>query len=253
MANLSLDLFRGLLLKFGGPLRSAVPNKTNRPLQIRLVLFLAVTAVAIIVGWQILKPSDVLPIYHPSQLDPRLVADEVKGRSGEHHVSDFNLIDQHGAHVNLSDVGERIIVADFFFTTCATICPKMTTQMGRVQAAFPKETPLMLLSHSVTPEMDSVPVLASYAELYKADYDRWRFLTGDRKQIYDLARGSYFAAVDEGDGGPDDFVHTENFVLVDPQRRIRGFYDGTKTVDVDRLIADIEKLLEELKDHTPDK
>ncbi|HQV50630.1 MAG TPA: SCO family protein [Flavobacteriales bacterium] len=228
-------------------------HQTNRSIGVRILLFLAVAAVAIIVGWQILKPSDVLPIYHPSQLDPRLVADDVKGRTGEHHISDFKLIDQHGAIVEFSDVKDNIIVADFFFTTCATICPKMTTQMGRVQAAFPKETPLMLLSHSVTPEMDSVPVLASYAELYKADYDRWRFLTGDRKQIYDLARGSYFAAVDEGDGGPDDFVHTENFVLVDPQRRIRGFYDGTKTVDVDRLIGDIEKLLDEVKDPLPEK
>ena len=93
--------------------------------------------------------------------------------------------------------------------------------------------------------MDSVPVLAAYAELHHADPERWRFLTGDRKQIYALARKSYFAAMDEGDGGPDDFVHTENFVLVDPQRRIRGFYDGTNTSDVDRLIGDIEKLLEE--------
>lgn len=212
---------------------------------------MVVAAIAITIGWQILKPSDVLPIYHPSQLDPRLVADDVKGRTGEHRISDFKLIDQHGALVDYSDVKDNIIVADFFFTTCATICPKMTTQMGRVQAAFPKEAPLMLLSHSVTPEMDSVPVLANYADLHQADYDRWRFLTGDRKQIYDLARGSYFAAVDEGDGGPDDFVHTENFVLVDPQRRIRGFYDGTKTVDVDRLISDIKKLLEELEKPIP--
>ncbi|MFZ1332148.1 MAG: SCO family protein [Flavobacteriales bacterium] len=226
-------------------------TSSNSSLLLRTIVFLVVAAIAITIGWQILKPSDVLPIYHPSQLDPRLVADDVKGRTGEHRISDFKLIDQHGALVDYSDVKDNIIVADFFFTTCATICPKMTTQMGRVQAAFPKEAPLMLLSHSVTPEMDSVPVLANYADLHQADYDRWRFLTGDRKQIYDLARGSYFAAVDEGDGGPDDFVHTENFVLVDPQRRIRGFYDGTKTVDVDRLISDIKKLLEELEKPIP--
>lgn len=221
-------------------------TSNNSSLLLRLTLFFAVAAVAIVIGWQFLKPSDILPIYHPSQLDPRLVADDVKKQIGEHRISDFNLIDQHGAHVDLSDVGERIIVADFFFTTCSTICPKMTTQMGRIQSTFPKSDPIMLLSHSVTPEMDSVPVLASYAELHAADYDRWRFLTGDRKQIYDLARRSYFAAMDEGDGGPDDFVHTENFVLVDPLRRIRGFYDGTKTTDVDRLIGDIKKLLGEL-------
>jgi protein SCO1/2 len=114
-----------------------------------------------------------------------------------------------------------------------------------VQEAFRTEERLMLLSHSVTPEMDSVPVLAAYAQLHGADPQRWRLLTGDRKQIYALARKSYFAALDEGDGGPDDFVHTENFVLVDPQRRLRGFYDGTSATDVDRLIGDIHKLLEE--------
>jgi protein SCO1/2 len=97
----------------------------------------------------------------------------------------------------------------------------------------------------VTPEIDSVPVLAAYAQLHGADPRRWRLLTGDRKQIYHLARRSYFAALDEGDGGPDDFVHTENFVLVDPQRRIRGFYDGTQPSDVDRLLGDIRKLLDE--------
>ena len=103
----------------------------------------------------------------------------------------------------------------------------------------------MILSHSVTPEMDSIPVLADYAALHRADPERWHFLTGDRKQIYALARRSYFACLDEGDGGPQDFVHTENFVLVDAQRRIRGFYDGTNPTDVDRLIGDIGKLLSE--------
>jgi protein SCO1/2 len=93
--------------------------------------------------------------------------------------------------------------------------------------------------------MDSVPVLAAYADKHNADPERWRFLTGERAQIYALARKSYFAVLDEGDGGPDDFVHTENFVLVDPQRRLRGFYDGTSTKDVDRLISDIATLLEE--------
>ena len=140
------------------------------------------------------------------------------------------------------------IVADFFFTTCATICPKMTTQMERVQEAYKTDDRIVLLSHSVTPEMDSIPVLADYAALHNADPARWHFLTGDRKQIYSLARRSYFACQDEGDGGPDDFVHTENFVLVDPQRRIRGFYDGTNAGEVDQLISDIGKLLAESED-----
>jgi protein SCO1/2 len=212
---------------------------------LRLILFVGIVLVATVIGYFIIRPSDKLPIYHPAQLDQRLVDPSLKGAKGEHHISDFHLTDQFGGNFTLNDVGHRIIVADFFFTTCATICPKMTTQMERVQEAYKDDPRLLLLSHSVTPEMDSVPVLAAYAELHHADPDRWRFLTGDRKQIYALARKSYFAAMDEGDGGPDDFVHTENFVLVDPQRRIRGFYDGTNATDVDRLIGDIGKLLEE--------
>lgn len=207
--------------------------------------FAVIVVVAVVIGYFQLRPDEALPVYHPNQLDPRLVDPQVKGTKGEHHISDFSLMDQHGGTVTLADVGDRIIVADFFFTTCATICPKMSTQLERVQEAYAKEDRLMILSHSVTPEMDSVPVLAAYAEQHHADPARWRFLTGDRMQIYRLARRSYFAALDEGDGGPDDFVHTENFVLVDPQRRIRGFYDGTSPKDVDRLLGDIRKLLEE--------
>lgn len=217
----------------------------NRSLLVRFLVFALILTVAVLIGWFLLRPSEALPVYHPNQLDTRLVDPQVKGKQGEHRITDFDLVDQQGRHITLKEVGDRIIVADFFFTTCATICPKMSVQMGRVQEAFAKEPRLVLLSHSVTPEMDSVPVLAEYAQRHGADPERWHFLTGDRKQIYDLARRSYFAAMDEGDGGPDDFVHTENFVLVDPQRRIRGFYDGTKKDDVDRLITDIGKLLEE--------
>jgi protein SCO1/2 len=213
----------------------------------RILLFLAIFIAVVIAGYFIIRPSDELPIYHPNQLDQRLVDPTVKGSKGEHRIMDFSLTDQTGGTFTLADVGERIIVSDFFFTTCPTICPKMTVQMARVQEVFKNEPRLLLLSHSVTPEIDSVEVLAAYAELHGADPDRWRLLTGPRKQIYALARRSYFAAMDEGDGGPDDFVHTENFVLVDPQRRLRGFYDGTSQEDVDRLIGDIKKLLKENK------
>ena len=217
----------------------------NRPIALRIALFLLIAGVGIGIGYQLLKPPDTLPIYHPAQLDPRLVDKSLTGVKGEHHIRDFRLIDQFGGTFTLADIGDRIVVADFFFTTCATICPKMSMQMARVQDAYKEEDRLLLLSHSVTPEIDSVPVIAAYAELHGADPDRWRFLTGDRRQIYMLARKSYFAALDEGDGSQDDFVHTENFVLVDPQRRIRGFYDGTSVKDVDRLIADIARLLQE--------
>lgn len=217
----------------------------NRPVIVRTLAFLGIVAVAVGIGYQLLKPSDELRVFHPKDLDARLVDPAVRNTKGEHHISDFALVDQLGRTITLADVKDRIIVADFFFTTCATICPKMTTQMERVQEAYKADDRVVILSHSVTPEMDSIPVLADYAALHRADPARWHFLTGDRKQIYALARRSYFACLDEGDGGPQDFVHTENFVLVDAQRRIRGFYDGTNPTDVDRLIGDIGKLLAE--------
>jgi protein SCO1/2 len=219
----------------------------NRPLLIRALAFSAIAAALIIAGYFIIRPSDELPVFHPRQLDPRLVDASVRNQPGEHRIADFRLVDQQGDTITQADVEGRIIVADFFFTTCPTICPKMTVQMARVQDAFGKDDPIALLSHSVTPEMDSVPVLAAYARLHGADAARWHLLTGDRAQIYALARKSYFACLDEGDGGPQDFVHTENFVLVDPQRRIRGFYDGTSAKDIDRLIADLRKLLKEVR------
>lgn len=217
----------------------------GRPLLIRIALFAAVFVIAVLVGHHLLRGDDRLPVFHPAQLDPRLVDPAVRRTEGEHHISDFSLVDQRGDTLHLADLEGRIVVADFFFTTCATICPKMSVQMARVQDAFRDEPRVVLLSHSVTPEADSVPALAAYAERYGAITGRWHFLTGDRKQIYALARRSYFAALDQGDGGPDDFVHTENFVLVDPAHRIRGFYDGTSTADVDRLIDDLRRLLAE--------
>ncbi|MCB0794574.1 MAG: SCO family protein [Flavobacteriales bacterium] len=212
---------------------------------LRVGLFLAIFIAAVVVGWRLLEHRE-LPVFHPKQLDPRLVDPAVRNDPAPHKVSDFLLTDQLGRQVSAAGVAGKVRVVDFFFTTCATICPKMTGQMARVQEAFRRDDRVLLLSHSVTPEMDSVEVLAAYAELHDVDPGRWLLLTGDRAQIYSLARRSYFAALDQGDGGPDDFVHTENFVLVDPEGRIRGFYDGTSKGDVDRLIADIGLLLKSL-------
>lgn len=215
------------------------------PLLVRALLFAALFLVAVVIGYTLLRPSGRLPVYHPSQLDPRLVDASVRGEQGEHHISDFHLTDQAGDSVTLATVKGKVLLVDFFFTTCGSICPKMSTQMVRVQDAFRTDDRVLLLSHSVTPEIDSTATLKAYAEQYGADHARWRLLTGDRKQIYALARTSYFAALDHGDGGPQDFVHTENFVLVDPQGRLRGFYDGTSARQVDQAIADIRTLLDE--------
>lgn len=217
----------------------------NRPLLLRALAFSGIFIALVVLGWLVIRPGEELPIFHPKQIDARLVDPAVRNTPGEHRISDFRLVDQRGDTITLATVDGRIIVADFFFTTCGTICPKMTAQMERVQAAYRTDDRVAILSHSVTPEIDTPEVLAAYAQLHGADPARWHMLTGDRAQIYRLARQSYFACLEEGDGGPDDFVHTENFVLVDAQRRIRGFYDGTQQAEVDRLIADIGKLLAE--------
>ncbi len=215
------------------------------PLLIRLLLFLLVFAVGVTVAYFMIRPSGQLPIYTPAQLNPQLVDRSLQKSNEVHHLLDFHLTDQDGRIVTLVDTKGKVVLADFFFTTCGSICPKMSTQLERVQAAYTNDDRVLLLSHSVTPEIDSVPALHAYAQLHGADPKRWRLLTGDRKQIYALARKSWFAVKDTGDGGPNDFVHTENFILADQQGRLRGFYDGTSTVDVDRAIADMEKLLEE--------
>jgi len=154
-------------------------------------------------------------------------------------------VDQDGKAFNQSDLEGKYYVSDFFFTTCPTICPDMSTQLKRVQEAYKADDDFMIVSHTVNPEVDSAETLKAYAELYEADPNKWVFLTGDKKIIYDLARKSYFAATTEGDGGVNDFIHTENFVLVDKEKRIRGFYDGTSEESVDQLITDIEILSQE--------
>ncbi len=215
------------------------------PLLIRLLLFLVLFALGVTIAYFMIRPSGELPIYTPAQLNPQLVDSTLQRSNEEHHLLDFRLTDQDGRTVTLADTKGKVVLADFFFTTCGSICPKMSTQLERVQAAYTDDDRVLLLSHSVTPEIDSVPALKAYADLHGADPKRWRLLTGDRKQIYALARKSWFAVKDTGDGGPNDFVHTENFILADQQGRLRGFYDGTSTADVDRAIADMGKLLEE--------
>jgi protein SCO1/2 len=167
---------------------------------------------------------------------------EVLKNKGEHRILDFELTDQTGATITKADTKGKIIVVDFFFTTCKTICPIMTNQMARVQEEFIDDDRLALLSHSVTPEIDTVGRLQEYAEIHDVDAKRWHLLTGPRPHINNLARRSYFACLTDGDGDEYDLVHTENFVLVDTLGRIRGFYDGTNEEEVDKLIKDIKQL-----------
>jgi len=193
----------------------------------------------------LVKPKDRLPVYNPVDVNPRLVDDSVKHISRNHRISDFNLINQNGEVITKEDFEGKIYVADFFFTRCQTICPIMAVNMKDLQEEFKSDPDLKFLSHSVTPVMDSVPVLRAYADKNEAIDGKWEITTGDKRHIYELARKSYFAVLDEGDGGDQDFIHTEQFILVDQEGQIRGFYDGTEKEEMQRIIDDISILKRE--------
>jgi protein SCO1/2 len=211
----------------------------------KLIPALIVIAIGITIGYFMIDKPKVLKVYNPSDLNPELVDESVRSIDRFHRVGPFSLTNQNGKTVTEKDYEDKIYVTDFFFVTCPTICPKMTKQMNRVYDEFKNNQDISFLSHTVMPEADSVPVLNKYAKDLGVYSDKWNFVTGDKKQIYNLARKTYFAAITEGDGGVNDFVHTENFVLVDKDKRLRGFYDGTSKVDVDRLIIDVYALIEE--------
>jgi protein SCO1/2 len=201
-----------------------------------------VTVLSIIIlalFYSALKPKKTLPIYNPSMVNPELVDSTIQYISKYHTIADFSFTNQNGKTITQKDYEGKIYVADFFFTTCGSICPKMTTNLVEVQKAFINNPKVMLLSHTVFPEIDSVSVLKKYAIKNGVIDSKWNLVTGDKKQIYAMARKSYLAVKL---GKPEelyDMVHTENFVLVDSKRRVRGFYDGTKKEDIARLIEDI--------------
>ena len=213
--------------------------------KLALIVPALILCIGIGVAYKMIKEDRVLPIYSPAMINPELVDESKQNVTKGHRIADFKLINQDGEEITNEDFDGYYYVTDFFFTTCPTICPSMSAQMQRVQKEYMDDENFKILSHTVQPEVDSVPVLKEYANLYEANPKKWIFVTGSKKLIYDLARKSYFAAVTEGDGGPNDFIHTENFVLVDKDKRIRGFYDGTSSESVDKLIVDIEILQQE--------
>ena len=210
-----------------------------------IIVMLVFSVFMISTIYSILKPEKKLPIFNPVDVNPRLVDQSLLHVNSNHKVGNFSLINQNGEIITQENYKDKIYVSDFFFTTCPTICPIMTFNMAKIQEEFKNDDSVMLLSHSVTPIMDSVPVLKSYAENKGVIDGKWNVTTGDKKHIYELARKNYFAVIDEGDGGVQDFIHTENFILVDKKRQLRGYYDGTKENEMERLIADIKTLQEE--------
>lgn len=189
-----------------------------------------------------LQPVKRLPIYQPNMVNAELVDSTLQHVKKYHRIADFSLINQNGDTITQENYRDKIYVADFFFTTCPTICPIMTANLVEVQTALADDPEVLLLSHSVTPEIDSVAQLKRYSIEKGVNDAKWNLVTGNKRQIYELARKSYLAVQEDGDGGPFDMIHTENFILVDKQRRIRGFYDGTKEEEMDRLLSDIEIL-----------
>ncbi len=183
-----------------------------------------------------------LPIYNPSHFNPELVDKSLQDKTEYHTVSDFSLINQNGDTITQETYKDKIYVTDFFFTSCGTICPVMTDNIAKIQKEFLNDADIMFLSLSVTPEIDSVSVLRAYANNKGVIDSKWNVTTGDKKHIYNLARKSYFAVVERGDGGLQDFIHTPNFILIDKEKQIRGIYDGTNDEDIKRIISDIKTL-----------
>ncbi|WP_116790043.1 SCO family protein [Flavobacterium psychrotrophum] len=215
-------------------------------------VFIILSAIILTLFNIALSPRKTLKIYSPADVNPELADSTVQAIAHHHKIAPFSFTNQNGKTVTQNDYKGKIYVADFFFTTCKTICPIMTNNMGWLQDHIKTMPDVALLSHSVTPDIDSVPVLRAYADLKGAIDGKWNMVTGDKKDIYYLARKSYLAVKTGSNTEMYDMVHTENFILVDKKGRIRGFYDGTNldkptddgTKNVTQLLEDIKWLRE---------
>ena len=212
------------------------------------IVFGIISIIIISIFYNILKVDKPLPIYQPADVSTELVDSTIQHKIKYHKIADFSLINQNGDTITQETYKDKIYVADFFFTTCQTICPIMTDNMVDIQKEIKNDDEIMLLSHSVTPKIDSVAQLKRYAIKKGVIDSKWNLVTGDKGEIYRLARKSYLAVKD--DGMPDDYgmVHTENFMLIDKKRQIRGYYDGTKKDEIKRLLKDLKTLKKEYQD-----
>ena len=209
------------------------------------IVFGIISFIIVALIYNTLNTYKPLDIYAPARVSSELVDSTLQYKKKYHTIADFSLTNQNGKTITQKDYENKIYVADFFFTTCQTICPIMTGNMVEIQKEILNDDDIMLLSHSVTPEIDTVAQLKRYALKKGVNDKKWNLVTGDKKQIYDLARKSYLAVKDNPYAGPYDMVHTENFMLIDKKRQIRGFYDGTNSEDIDRLLNDIKHLKKE--------
>lgn len=198
------------------------------------------------------KIDNKLKVINPIDVNPKLVDSTVISTRSGHTIADFSFLNQYGDTITQANLENNIYVVNYFFTTCGSICPIMNAQMKRVQQEFASDDWMKLLSHTVWPEGDSVATLYDYSLTYDAIPTKWWFLTGTKADLYRMARMSYLIVPDENDpdydhGNESDFIHTENLVLVDPDHKIRGMYDGTNPDEVSDLIKDIYDLKREYK------
>ena len=207
-----------------------------------------ISIITLIMFYKILTPKEFLPIYQPAEVNFKLVDSSLQHIKKFHKISNFHLVNQNGNNISQEFYHNKIYVADFFFTTCPSICPIMTNNMLKVQEKIKNDPNVLIVSFSVDPKTDSVAQLKKYAKEKGVDDLKWNLLTGDKKQIYDLARKSFFVAEIDEDSDSNDIIHTENFVLVDPDKRIRGFYDGTNLDEIKNLISDLSLLKVEYQD-----
>ncbi|MAE14928.1 MAG: SCO family protein [Crocinitomicaceae bacterium] len=221
--------------------------------RVLIVFIIFLTGAGIIIylnlDWQ---NNRKLPVFQPNDINPELVDSLLHGRGrgingGDHCISNFELTDQLNQKISKKLLYNKIVVANFFFVSCPSICPKMTQNLLTIHRQYIEDSSLLILSHTVWPEVDQVPLLFSYAEKYDVNHNTWRFLTGKKEELYRLARQDYLAAPDINDpnfqhGSNADFIHTENIILLDKKQRIRGYYNGTDSLEMDRLLEDIEIL-----------
>tara|TARA_R110002124_G_scaffold5301_1_gene33080 strand:- start:92752 stop:93450 length:699 start_codon:yes stop_codon:yes gene_type:complete len=190
--------------------------------------------------------TDYLPYYQEESFTPNWITPNSEEERSFHKIPDFKLVNQLGDTVTQQTFQDKIYVADFFFTVCPGICPQMTDNMGKIQEIFKNDPDVLLLSHSVMPSADSVPILLEYAKVNDVIPNKWHLVTGDKEVIYKLGRESYFVENDLGEPKSiDDFLHTENFLLIDSNKHIRGIYNGLNRASIAQLITDIKSLQKE--------
>lgn len=216
----------------------------------KLILVVVITVAGIGAAYFVMTDkTEKLPVLNPNDLNPEMVDSTLQNSGHGHTIGEFSLTNQDGKTITEREVEGKIHVAEYFFTHCGSICPVMNKQMQRVHRKFKKNNDVKILSFTVDPENDTVQRMKWYADKHGATGNNWHFLTGEKEELYQLARKSYFTlkpaeARNLGDAG-SDFIHTNNFVLVDRDLQIRGYYDGTNQAEVTKLMQDIELLLEE--------